>query len=211
MPGPLIWYIQRMIRMLCALFVLVCVVSLTSCSVMRARPASDMVRDSIAGYRESMICMTPVYLAAPILCSPPASGPRMSRAGAGSPHGEKLYHLYVSDPDAYALAAVGSQDAPVGLTLVKEAHHVYSDIQAHGPTGTREVKRAGPISDLFVMMKVGEAGTLDTDAGWVYATASPFGEIESIGMIESCIRCHEEAENDRLFGLSPAATIYFAD
>lgn len=128
----------------------------------------------------------------------------MSRAGKESPHGRKLYHLYVNDPGGYVAAVMGDQDAPVGLTLVKESHFSKAvGVEAHGPNGTRAVMRPDGVSDLFVMMKIGGSDTADTDLGWIYATASPLGEIESIGMIESCIRCHRDADHDRLFGIAP--------
>ena len=137
----------------------------------------------------------------------------MSRAGAGSPHGKKLYHLYVSDPIAYALASTSDRSAPVGLTLIKESHIALNPevagLNARSVSGAEPALVPGAVTDLFVMMKIGNAGMAETDAGWVYATASPQGEIESIGMIESCIRCHEQADHDRLFGLAPATTVYF--
>ncbi len=175
-----------------------------SCSMSRVQTPSDIVRSSITDYTQSMECMTPEFLVAPVLCRAPVSGARMSRAGKGTEHGEKFYHLYVNDPGGYVATVMGEQDAPVGLTLVKESHYAkVVGVEAHGPTGTRAVRRPDGVSDLFVMMKIGEPDTPDTDMGWIYATASPLGEIESIGMIESCIRCHRDADHDRLFGIAP--------
>ena len=54
---------------------------------------------------------------------------------------------------------------------------------------------------LFVMMKL-DSKTADTDEGWVYATLTPDGKtVTSAGKLESCMKCHQKAENDRLFGL----------
>ena len=135
----------------------------------------------------------------------------MSQADPFTPHGKKLYHLYVSDPQGYVAAVVGAAPAPVGLTLIKEAHHVLEGIGAHGPTGTRIVRRPGAISELFIMSKVADQDEAGTDAGWIYGVATPDGQIYANGLIESCIGCHEKADHDRLFGLAPATTIYFED
>ena len=32
-------------------------------------------------------------------------------------------------------------------------------------------------------------------------TVSTDGEVTSVGRVESCMNCHQEADNDRLFGL----------
>jgi hypothetical protein len=43
--------------------------------------------------------------------------------------------------------------------------------------------------------------TPGTDRGWVYAVATANGErITSAGRIASCMKCHEQAEHDRVFG-----------
>jgi hypothetical protein len=54
---------------------------------------------------------------------------------------------------------------------------------------------------LFIMMKLDPA-TAGTDDGWVYATTSADGKtVTAAGKIESCMKCHVEAKNNRLFGL----------
>lgn len=61
--------------------------------------------------------------------------------------------------------------------------------------------RAGPISGLFVMMKL-DPSTSGTDQGWVYATLDETKKnITALGRIESCMNCHKDAPHDRLFGL----------
>jgi hypothetical protein len=45
--------------------------------------------------------------------------------------------------------------------------------------------------------------TSGTVAGWIYGTVTPDGKtVTSAGKVESCMKCHEEAKGDRLFGLS---------
>ena len=41
-----------------------------------------------------------------------------------------------------------------------------------------------------------------TDAGWVYGTVSADGKtVTAAGKVESCMKCHQDAKHDRLFGL----------
>lgn len=177
---------------------LICVCAAPSCSGSQAR----IVYDSVSDYRDSMTCVTPILPDIPSHSESVQVGARLSRASAGSEHAQKLFFLYANDPDAYESAVRGMQQAHIGLTLVMESHHVLStSIGAHGPAGTKIVYQPGTISGLFIMMKVGESETPETDMGWVYATATPHGKIESVGLIESCIKCHQSAEHDRLFGL----------
>ena len=56
--------------------------------------------------------------------------------------------------------------------------------------------------DLFIMMKFAKE-TPGTDNGWVYGTVTPDGKkVTSSGMVESCMKCHREAQHERLFGLT---------
>ncbi len=64
-----------------------------------------------------------------------------------------------------------------------------------------KVYKAARQADLFVMLKL-DAKTPDTDGGWVYGTLTPDGKkVTSAGKVESCMKCHVEAKNERLFGL----------
>lgn len=66
--------------------------------------------------------------------------------------------------------------------------------------GEKFFKAAGK-ADLFIMMKF-DRKTPDTDDGWVYGTVTADGKkVTSAGKVESCIKCHREAKNERLFGL----------
>jgi hypothetical protein len=65
-----------------------------------------------------------------------------------------------------------------------------------------KVFKATQRAELFIMMKLAP-GTPGTDAGWVYATATPDGKkITSVGKVASCMRCHVDPKRDRLFGLA---------
>jgi Cytochrome P460 len=117
---------------------------------------------------------------------------------------------------------------PVGQVLVKEAwtpEEVKDDHESAEPV-IRKVKvhdgdklveevdsflpyarkdgrlyRATRKSALFIMYKV-DPKTPDTDEGWVYGTVSADGkQVTSAGRVESCMRCHQKAPHDRLFGL----------
>jgi hypothetical protein len=62
--------------------------------------------------------------------------------------------------------------------------------------------RADKKAALFIMYKLDPA-TPGTDRGWVYGTVTPDGkQVTSAGRVASCMKCHESAKSDRLFGLS---------
>ena len=185
---------------------------------------SSTLEDSIADYQDRMACVTPVYQVAPWQCRPPQpSGPRMSRAKGGK-HAWKLYHLYVSDEEAYSQATQDLIPNPIGLTLIKESHVAIAvepgmqlgkgySIQPErdGAPKTVVMFEPGDISSLFIMSKVGDEHTPGTDRGWVYGGATPEGEVYASGLIQSCMDCHVDAPHDRLFGLAPATTVYFSE
>jgi hypothetical protein len=61
--------------------------------------------------------------------------------------------------------------------------------------------RASKQGDLFIMFKM-EPDTPNTDQGWVYGTVTADGKkVTSAGRVASCMKCHEQAPHDRLFGL----------
>lgn len=63
-----------------------------------------------------------------------------------------------------------------------------------------KVYRAARKYGLFVMFKT-DPKTPETDAGWVYGTVSADGKtVLSIGKLASCMKCHQDAPNDRIFG-----------
>jgi hypothetical protein len=62
------------------------------------------------------------------------------------------------------------------------------------------VYKAAKPAGLFVMMKL-DPKTPGTDAGWVYGTLSADGKaVTAAGKVESCMKCHQDAKHDRLFG-----------
>jgi hypothetical protein len=165
---------------------------------------------------------------APFLCRAPAgddfgvpSQVRRSRARTGA-HGEKLYYLWASERDAYLMLDRDAEALPVGFTVVKQsfsARPLVGDPPVAARPGlfapddpavelapiswmtTRDGRRlqVDQPADLYVMIKVG-AGR-GTDDGWIYGTVSPDGDVTSAGRVESCMRCHESARHERLFGL----------
>jgi hypothetical protein len=129
---------------------------------------------------------------APRLCMrPPPPQPRLSASRDLETHGRKLYFLYAKDREAYRL--VREREQPAGQVIVKE-----SWIPAPGSTSQKP--HAGEKGPLFLMIKTGEP---DSDAGWIYATATPDGSaITAWGKIASCMECHQSAKYDRLFGVA---------
>lgn len=123
------------------------------------------------------------------LCSEPAVfPPTMSRSRDAGTHGGKLYYLFARDREAYFAASSAPQ--PLGQALVKESW-----------TADGGAPRAQ--SALFVMMKAGPGPA--TDEGWIYATVNPEKtRVTSSGRLASCMKCHEEAPRDRMFGLPVA-------
>lgn len=153
---------------------------------------------------------------------PPPPQARFSASGDPATHGGKLYTLYALDAAAYgAPASVLSDDRAtfpeLTQSVVKEAF-VPEHVPAPGSAdeadehllrpATREGKtyRTGARQGLFIMARLArdEPGT---DRGWIYGTvASDRRTITASGHLSQCIRCHESAPKDRLFGVpAPSA------
>ncbi len=127
------------------------------------------------------------------------------------------------DTGRASAAAPRPAEVPAGFALVKESYAPeVVDAAAVPKRGSREewrlaeetgflpfaerdgkTYRTGERRDLFVMAKVALAAGApdDTDAGWIYGTVSPQGEVTSAGRVASCMECHARAPRDRLFGL----------
>jgi len=124
-----------------------------------------------------------------------------------SPHGNKLYKLFVKNKSSYEFLSAAQ---PIGQTIVKETWNVKlisedslslydnavlskNDNHWYVPT---------TVSQLFIMYK--ETPSESNDDGWVYgivdveSSASP--KVLSKGNISSCISCHKNTKYDRLFG-----------
>jgi len=154
---------------------------------------------------------------APYLCRGPLPAvPRMSESEQARTHGRKLYSLFAKDRRAYVDPA-GAPD-PVGQVIVKESWYperVDSEMVAdegmtrHSPPmkelviADGQLYRTGARGPLFIMYKL-PPETPSTDEGWVYGTVDTDGKVTSAGRVGSCMACHVDAPNDRLFGL-PAA------
>jgi hypothetical protein len=160
---------------------------------------------------------------APTLCRVPTPTLHRSQSASGATHGRKLYTLFAKDLDDYFGLTEGPYEhanssepvrtvAGVGQVIVKESwipERVEPDEVPVEPEEGEEVLRyavqggdawrgaqRGP---LFVMMKL-DPDTPGTDQGWVYGTLDPEGNVTGSGAMASCMECHAEASNDRLFG-----------
>jgi hypothetical protein len=161
----------------------------------------DAALEATSGY-ESYTRVADYPLWAPTLCSAPAPTVQfMSKAEGGRAHAQKLYFLWVKDGQAYSAKNEPAKEMPQpsGQIIVKETFlpvEGQGGIKAEG----KEYK-AGERGPLFLMMRF-EPGTEGTDEGWVYATLSPDGkQVTSAGRLDSCMGCHVEAGDDRVFGV----------
>ena len=147
------------------------------------------------------------------LCSVPGhvkmDSSLMSRAGEGSPHGNKLYKLFIKKPLPYFRNSADGQ--PVGQVIVKETWNVKEiaydslDKTIQQVQSRNDGKWYTPttVSALFIMYKEKEKTT--NDQGWNYGTVS----IEDTSKkplllndtkISTCISCHKGTKYDRIFG-----------
>jgi hypothetical protein len=111
-------------------------------------------------------------------CEPPSPPkPRLSDSGDGYTHGRKLYYLFAKNRGDYLNAKKQAQSD--GQIIVKESWIPGKE------------RKKGPI---FMMMK--------SQGDWVYATANPDGTmLTSSGKVAVCMKCHEGAPHDKLFGI----------
>lgn len=171
-------------------------------------PFTPVIKAAANDYRQ-FVRVTGTAHMAPTDCRMPAPIAKMSTAETA--HGKKLYLLYARQADGLVYVKPG-EPAAVGQTLVKESWQAV----AGAPNGPTEASaryplapsiehagvhyHAGDAAGLFVMHKLA-ADTKDTDQGWVYGTVDRRGLVTSAGRVASCMRCHEEAPEDRRFGL----------
>ncbi len=165
---------------------------------------------------------------APWLCRLPLPGrARMSAAEDGG-HARKLYSVFARHRDRYPLVqGEAPVSQPVGQVLVKESYHPElvengapelpepQPSTPDGASGTPDhfdpylrdgdrVYRASRFAGAYVVLKVAP-DTPGTDAGWVYGTVTPDGEVTSAGRVASCMGCHVSARHERVFGIAPPA------
>ncbi|MBL8727634.1 MAG: cytochrome P460 family protein [Planctomycetes bacterium] len=171
-------------------------------------PFVPIVKEAVRNY-EQFSLVTGAPRVAPEDCRMPA--PFARRSTAEKEHGGKLYLLYARHADGLRYVQPGVA-AQVGQTLVKQAWTAVAG-EPHAATEASRrylaapvvrdgetVWHAGDAAGLFVMHKL-DARTPDTDQGWVYATIDRDGIVTAAGRVASCIRCHENADEDRRFGL----------
>lgn len=144
-----------------------------------------------------------------------------SKSTDSQTHGKKMYVVFAKDvPDGVYSYVPKGNAAPLGQAIVKEAwtaEEVVDDNKAlwtmpsvrrkGNPTFVPYLRKDGKLyhaaekSALFIMFKL-DPQTPDTDEGWVYGTVTPDGKmVTSAGKVESCMKCHQKAPHDRLFGL----------
>ncbi|XYI03018.1 hypothetical protein ACMHYB_25985 [Sorangium sp. So ce1128] len=162
---------------------------------------------------------------APWLCRLPLPGrARMSAADDGG-HARKLYSVFARHRDRYPLVQTEAPvSQPVGQVLVKESYHPElvenaPELPDHRPSASSEVSgtpdhfdpyfrdggrtyRASRFAGAYVVLKVAP-DVPGTDAGWVYGTVTPEGEVTSAGRVASCMGCHVSARHERVFGIAP--------
>jgi hypothetical protein len=166
---------------------------------------------------------SPYYCRMPPPAQAPPAQARFSGSQDTDTHGQKLYYLFAKDRTAYL--GPTDQGAAVGQVIVKESWtpEEVKDMKPGGtdwakvirtpeigPDGTDfypyatkgdKVYRAVKPTGLFIMLKL-DPITRGTDDGWVYGTVSADGKtVTSAGKVESCMKCHQDAKHDRLFGL----------
>jgi|GEM_PF-5335623 len=126
-----------------------------------------------------------------------------------SPHGNKLYRLYIKSFDAYVNDRV---DQPEGQVIVKETWNV-EEVVYDSLNMTRQQIRNNndgkwytptTVSELFMMYKEKESQV--NDKGWNYAVYSLEDKTKEPVLlndikISSCIGCHKDTKYDRIFGI----------
>jgi hypothetical protein len=165
---------------------------------------------------------------APGMCRPPnPAEARFSASKDAKTHGDKLYSIFASQRDSYV--KLSDKANAVGQAVVKQSwipkevadtkEPLQPVVRRVGPgrstKGQRELfdrflpyaRKDGRLyhadrqAELFIMFKM-DPKTPDTDQGWVYGTVTADGKkVTSAGRVESCMRCHQKATHDRLFGL----------
>jgi len=167
-----------------------------------------LIETAAKDYRR-FVCVTGAPRHAPEDCRLPAPAVRLS--AAETEHGGKLYLLFARHALDTDYVKPGAP-AQVGQTLVKEAWVAVPGAPC-GPTAASgryasqlvrkdgdSVWHAGDAAGLFVMHKLAK-DTPGTDDGWVYGTVDAAGRVTSAGKVASCVRCHDDATEDRRFGL----------
>ena len=141
-----------------------------------------------------------------------APKPFMSESDHESSHGKKLYFLFAKKIGHYVNP--DGKPAPVEQAIVLESwtsnpsypgarnlvnHASANRINPRTKVGN-EILEIGQRQNFFIMTKLAE-DTPKTDQGWVYGVVdSDTREVVASGKIASCMSCHVNGGNDRLFG-----------
>ena len=157
---------------------------------------------------------------APGLCRIPLPGvARPSRSTDPATHGNKLYSVFVKQRDAYpsgphigqvvvkqswTAERVTGPDAGYAPESYRPAGNVTDHFYPYARDDDGGIFRASAPAGLYIMFRL-DPTTPDTDGGWVYATLLPDGRVTAAGPVSSCMRCHEDAPHDRLFGVPKGA------
>ena len=126
-----------------------------------------------------------------------------------SPHGNKLYRLFIKNYDDYRLPRKAQ---PIGQAVVKETWNVKEVVYDSTNETIAQIQNSNDgkwytptsVSELFVMYK--EEESADNDNGWIYGIidiendkAKPLVLYQ--GKITTCMSCHTETKYDRIFGI----------
>jgi hypothetical protein len=127
-----------------------------------------------------------------------------------SPHGDKLYKLYVKDEKAYTN---NLDKQPLGQVIIKEVWNVRTVLSADSISNdlipTMRSMNDGRFytpstrKTLFIMYKTQPSE--ENDEGWIYGIVDIEKGIEQAQVLESmkinrCIKCHQQNKIDRIFG-----------
>lgn len=182
-------------------------------------PWHPLVREAASRYASWGVVDNQMHWA-PGLCAMPSSGVlHSSVAPADTAHGEKVFLLHAFDAMAYWKATPVKSRLPESLARASDPLVARTDVRqvlvkesfAPKPLGNGVGGRYVPAKKgdayfgtgdplgLYVMVQLA-ADTPDTDAGWIYATVSPTGEVTAAGSLDACRDCHAK-EADRVFGM----------
>jgi len=191
---------------------LLCAILSAEESPAKPGPFDAKLLDIAATYKKSYRVDDQIYLAPEMCRMANFSIPRISASTDEKTHGRKLYYLFARHRDEYWNAGKHPSQ-PVDQFIVKEAWRAKetADPKFEDPHTKLESKSfahdgklltPGEKNGLFIMLKL-DPKTEGTDQGWVYGTVSADGKtVTAAGRIASCMKCHEEAKYDRLFGVS---------